>query len=408
MPGDKSISHRALLFSILGNGACRIENLSSSADVRSSLEAGVALGARAEITDTGVLVEGLDGNVAQRADIDCGNSGTTMRLLMGILAGCAGEFSLDGDASLRRRPMERIAGPLRDMGAEIETAAGTCPIRIHGRELHGAEFTLPVASAQLKSAMMLAGLRASGETIIHEPILSRDHTERMLAAWGADISRDRDAWHVRKSGFWLPDRFMVPGDVSSAAFLLCAAAIMPGSLVTAENVLLNPTRTGFIGVLKRMGARLSTETVTDIPEPAGNLTAEYSPYLSATTVTEDEVPALVDEVPILALTATQAEGATVFEGVGELRVKESDRLGATASQLNLMGADVIAEADRLIVRGPTPLRPPPDLDSFDDHRIAMTLRIASLLTNGSPAIRNERCTAISFPSFHDTLNGLMK
>ncbi len=408
MPGDKSISHRALLFSILGTGTCRIESLSSAADVMSSLEAVSVLGGRAEITDTGVLVQGLDGNVAERADIDCGNSGTTMRLLMGILAGCNGEFSLDGDASLRRRPMERIAGPLRDMGAEIETAAGTCPIRISGRDLHGVEYTLPVASAQLKSAMMLAGLRASGETIIHEPVLSRDHTERMLSAWGADMYRNDDAWHVRASGFWLPDRFKVPGDVSSAAFLLCAAAITPGSSVTADNVLFNPTRTGFIRVLERMGARLFTETVTDIPEPAGNLTAEYSPNLSATTVTADEVPALVDEVPILALTATQAEGTTVFEGVGELRVKESDRLGATASQLSLMGADIIAEEDKLIVRGPTPLRPAGNLDSFDDHRIAMMLRLASLLTNDSPTIRNEHCTAISFPSFHETLKGLVK
>jgi 3-phosphoshikimate 1-carboxyvinyltransferase len=407
-PGDKSISHRIALLSTLAEGECRLSNCSSGADVRSSLEAVRKLGVQVRSVEDQINIVGAGGRLLEGARIDCGNSGTTMRLLMGILAGRPGNFMLDGDGSLRRRPMERVALPLRSMGAAIETENENCPVRIQGGSLHGIEYELPVASAQLKSAVLLAGIQAQGITTVREPAPSRDHTERLLENWGARISGADGKFRVERSDLTLPESFRVPGDISSASFFLCAATIIDGSEVTAEGVLLNPTRAGFLEVLSRMGAQIEIETSGDTPEPWGRVTARFSADLTGCRIGAEEIPSLVDEVPILALVATQAHGTTVFEGAGELRIKETDRLAAVADQLGLMGANIAADGDRLIVRGPTALKAPQRLQSFGDHRMAMTLRLACILTNSEPMIEDEASTAISYPEFHETLNRMLR
>ena len=406
-PGDKSISHRLALMSLLAEGECQMENLSTGADVASSLAAVSTLTfgflPPAELSH----IRCARGDLVSRAEIDCGNSGTTIRLLMGILAGRPGEFTLNGDESLQKRPMERVAAPLRMMGAEVVCANGCCPVTIKGGSLKGIEYRLPVASAQLKSAVLLAGLQAEGRTTVEEPGPSRDHTERLFESMGGRIVREANRIHVEKSGLVYPLNVFVPGDPSSAAFFLCAAAIIPGSRVTAEKVLLNPTRIGFVEVLRRMGARVRVEEQDRVPEPWGNITVEYSPDLTGTTVRPEEIPTLVDEVPILALVAVRAGGRTVFMDVGELRLKESDRLAAVSGQLGKMGAGVTVEDDRLIVDGPADLKAPDSrLESFKDHRIAMTLRLASLLTGGRVEIAGEESLAISYPGFGQDLKRL--
>jgi len=394
--------------SLLALGRCAVENFSPCADVRSSLQSVELLGGVVTRRGRQLEITAPMGSPVVKARIDCGNSGTTMRLLMGILAGRNGEFILDGDESLRKRPMERVASPLRLMGASVECREGRCPVKIRGTDLRGIQWDLPVASAQLKSAILLAGIQAQGTTSVREIIPSRDHTERLLGLMGAIISCDGTVWNVSRSILAMPGNFFVPGDSSSAAFFLCAAAIMPGSEVTAERMLLNPTRIGFLDVLRRMGATVEVEVLNQEPEPWGRVVVRYSPDLAGCAITREEIPALVDEVPILALVATQASGVTVFDGVGELRVKESDRLAAIASQLGLMGARITAESDTLTVEGPTALAAPSRLDSYGDHRIAMTLRLAALLADAEPAIAGEDSVNISYPGFHGALKELAK
>jgi len=402
-PGDKSISHRTALFSLLAKGRARVENFSPCADVRSSLDAALALGAEADLNGDSLVITGSYGRLRPAAHIDCGNSGTTLRLLMGILAGGEGDYLLDGDASLRKRPMERVAAPLRRMGAKAQCEHGACPVRVRGTKLHGIDFELPVASAQLKSAVLLAGIQADGQTRVRERVASRDHTERLLRIMRAFISKTGAAWLVQRSSLTLPDLFRVPGDASSAAFFLCAAAIIPDSDVTAEGVLLNPTRSGHLDTLIKMGARVEIERQGDEPEPWGRVRVRFSPGLTGRRIRAEEIPSLVDEAPILALVATQAHGTTVFEQVGELRLKESDRLAAIASQLTAMGANVGAEEETLAIEGPAKLKVPSRLDAFGDHRIAMTLRLAGLLADAWPVIVGEDSIAISYPRFHETL-----
>lgn len=407
-PGDKSISHRMVLFSLLAKGPGRIRNLADGEDVRSSMRIVQALGGRVAQKSGGVVIRGPENEWPEKAVLDCGNSGTTMRLMMGILAGRHGDYILDGDESLRQRPMERVAGPLRAMGGEVECHDGKPPVWIRGKPLRGIEYALPVASAQLKSAVLLAGIRAQGQTRVLEPAISRDHTERLIRLMGGRIGSIPGGWEVDKSFLRMPPEFTVPGDISSAAFFLAGAAIIPGSRVIAENTLLNPTRAGFVEVMNRMGADLEVIEGSTDPEPVGSLQVNYSPNLRGCRIPAGEIPLLVDEVPILALVATQAQGETVFEGVGELRIKESDRLAAIESQLNLMGAKVVAEPDRLTIHGPTRLTVPERLDSFGDHRMAMTLRIASLLTSTEPKIGEESCAAISYPAFLAELKRLSR
>jgi 3-phosphoshikimate 1-carboxyvinyltransferase len=406
-PGDKSISHRLALMSILASGQCEVSNCLPGEDVQSSLKALQSLGGQFETSDfIHVKITGLGGQTVDNAQIDCGNSGTTMRLISGILAGCPGKFILDGDDSLRKRPMERIAIPLRKMSGHVETQDGRCPITIHGKPIHGIAYELPVASAQLKSAVLLAGTQATGQTRIVEPTASRDHTERMLNQMGAKIVHEDRSWIVEKSDLVLPAKFYVPGDPSSAAFFLCAASIINGSQVVSKDTLLNPTRIGFIDVLKRMNVQININKKMDQPEPIGDIQVDYSSDIVSTVIHEKEIPLLVDEVPILSLVATQAKGKTVFKGVQELRIKETDRLDAISTQLNKMGAHIEAGKDTLTIIGPTPLKPVSDLNSFGDHRIAMTLRLACLLTGSESKILHEDCVAISYPDFHNTLNHL--
>ncbi|CAN2041407.1 3-phosphoshikimate 1-carboxyvinyltransferase 1 [Candidatus Magnetomoraceae bacterium gMMP-15] len=406
-PGDKSISHRIALMSLLADGECRVKNCSTGKDVRSSLDAVKELGSQVSFVENEIIIKGAQRQIKNHAEIDCGNSGTTMRLIMGILSGLPGEFILDGDSSLRKRPMERIALPLRLMGASIETREGMSPVKINGRDLKGIEYELPVASAQLKSAVLLAGIQADGKTRIIEPTTSRDHTERLLDAWGGKIDKQEKTWLIEKSKISLPESFYVPGDTSSAAFFLCAGAIIPESRVKAEGVLLNPTRTGFLEILKRMNANIKMDFQGTIPEPCGSIESEFSGNLKACEIKPKEIPSLVDEVPILALVATQARGTTIFNGVAELKIKESDRLAAISSQLGKMGAKIIDEQDKLIIEGPTKLKPVTELDSFGDHRIAMTLRLAALLNDSDPVIHGEESIAISYPGFHETLTSML-
>jgi len=406
-PGDKSISHRMALLSILAKGSCNLTNFSPCADVRSSLDAVKLLGISVKEADDELLIEGAGGVIRDQARIDCGNSGTTMRLLMGILAGRPGEFILDGDDSLRKRPMERVAIPLRMMGGSLECPNGRSPVSIRGVDLQGISYDLPVASAQLKSAVLLAGVQAAGSTVVVEPAVSRDHTEKLLKLCGGLIKEAAlGTWSVMSSELSLPDSFYVPGDISSAAFFLCGAAITPGSMVEARGVLQNRTRTGFINVLSRMGAYIDYEPWDNSSEPYGMIRARFTPGLEGCTIRAEEIPLLVDEVPILALVATQAKGTTTFQGVGELRIKESDRLSAVASQLGAMGAQIQAEGDTLVVEGPTKLKCPDRMDSFGDHRIAMTVRLAACMVGANPRIQGEESVSISYPGFHETLSEL--
>jgi 3-phosphoshikimate 1-carboxyvinyltransferase len=407
-PGDKSISHRLGLFALLAEGACTVENFSPCQDCASTLAVVKQLGA-------GVVRQGNRVGLAGAADklesgeVDCGNSGTTMRLLMGILAGRPGEFRLIGDESLSRRPMQRVADPLNAMAAQVSCEDGKPPVSIVGSKLRGTEHNLAVASAQLKSALLLAGLQAEGETRVKEPAPSRDHTERLFKSFGANIWQQDGAWCVKPSALSLPANLSVPGDASSAAFFICGAVITPGSQIEAQNTLLNPTRIGFLRVLERMGAKIETNEQGNDPEPWGQVRAAFSQELRSCRIEGWEIPFLVDEVPILALAATQAKGKTIFHEVGELRIKESDRLGAIVAQLGAMGAKLTISGDDLIVEGPTCLKVPGhELESYGDHRIAMTLAIAGVLAGQKPEVQNADCAAISYPAFYADLERLLK
>lgn len=414
VPGDKSVSHRAVLFAAMAEGTSHLTGVLDSADVRSTIEAVRALGASVEVTQGGgglnVTVVGWGGlGPPAGAAIDCGNSGTTARLLMGVLAGWTGrEFTLSGDSSLSSRPMRRVLEPLAAMGAEADDTEGRLPVVIRGAELRGVEYTLPVPSAQVKSAVLLAGLRAEGATAVHEPVPCRDHTERMLPVFGVDIDVVESPRSSTVRGPVVPRAadVAVPGDPSSAAFLVGAACVVPDSSVAIAGVDLNPTRIGFLRVLERMGANVRLIPAgANGPEPVGDILVEFS-ALEGTTVTAEEVPALVDEVPILAVVATQAFGRTRFEGIGELRVKESDRLGALAEALQALGVPVRAGEDWLEVEGPARLHGA-WLDSLRDHRLAMSYRVASLIADTPVTIAHYDAIAVSYPGFTEALQGLM-
>ena len=408
-PGDKSISHRIVLFSLLAQGRTRVENLALGQDVRTSLRIVEALGGFVGQEKGRIVIQGPGDRMPEQTRLGCGNSGTTIRLLMGLLAGRPGEYVLDGDESLRRRPMERIAQPLRSMGARIDCREGGCPVRVQGGPLDGITYDLPIPSAQLKSAVLLAGLRAKGRTQVREPAPSRDHTERMIKALGGRIDvTGGGVIRVEPSALTLPPQSVIPGDISSAAFFLCAAAIIPSSRVTAQGVLLNPTRIGFLNVLRRMGADLKIEPRGETPEPWGDITVRHKEVLCGCRITPEEIPGLIDEVPILALVATQARGRTVFEDIRELRHKESDRVSALLEQLGSMGAELKVSGNRLTVNGPTRLVSPPNPDSLGDHRMAMTLRLALLLADGDGPIRGEDCAGVSYPGFRNDLARLLR
>lgn len=402
MPGDKSVSHRALIFGALAEGTTEALGVAPGADVRSTRrvlsELGVEIaGAGADLRVTG---RGLGGLIAPRVDLDAGNSGTTTRLMSGVLAGHAFASTIVGDESLSRRPMERVAAPLRALGATVETATGgTLPMTVRGGGLKGTVVTLKVASAQVKSAVLLAGLHASGATTVIEPAATRDHTETMLGLFGVTVRRDGLAATVSGGARPRGTRVEVPGDPSSAAFWCVAAAAAPGSELRLPGVMSNPTRVGFLAVLRRMGADLRREKAAPrAGEPCEDLIVRGGP-LNATDVAADEVPGLVDEVPILALAAAVARGTSRFRGLDELRHKESDRLAGIAALLAAFGAKTAVDGDDLIVEGVPRLRGA-TVDSLLDHRLAMTGFVAGFLAAGDTTVRGAECAEISYPSFY--------
>jgi 3-phosphoshikimate 1-carboxyvinyltransferase len=395
VPGDKSVSHRVLLLSALAEGTSSIRGLSDGDDVARTRRAIEALGAVVTERPSRLQVDGRGGQLAEPADvIDVGNSGTAIRLLAGVAAAQPFLTVLRGDASVHRRPMDRVVGPLRLMGASIDGRDGgrLAPLAIRGGSLRGIDFAPPVASAQVKSAVLLAGLGAEGETVVREPARSRAHTEEMLAEAGADVEVDPELATVRLRPSALePREWEVPGDPSQAAFWLCAAAGAPGSDLTVEGLYLGPARAGFLAVLQRMGADLEVEWAVGRVRVQGG-------RLRGTEVSPDEIPGLVDEVPALAVAAALADGPTRFRGVGELRVKESDRLATVASELARFGAGLEVGLDELVVRGGGGLRGAKAV-SHGDHRIAMAMAMAGLVAEGETVVAGMDAVPTSYPGF---------
>lgn len=409
VPGDKSISHRAVMFSALAPGKHRLRGWLDAGDTRATLDAMTALGLRVSWYDGEMFIESQGLNASSSAiRLNCRNSGTTIRLLSGLLAGSGLEVVLDGSEQLRRRPMRRVTEPLRAMGARIDDTDGRAPLYIHPATLRGAEHHLPIASAQVKSALLLAGCFAEGETIVHEPARSRDHTERMLQMMGAPlhVSDDGLTCSIRRPSLPLaPLDITVPGDFSSAAFLIVAATIAPNSEIWVHAVNLNPTRTGLLTILQRMGASIEILDETSLAgEPAGTLHVRAA-ELRGTQVGGAEIPLTIDELPILALAATQAEGETVIRDAAELRVKETDRIAQVCDILRAFGAEVEELPDGMIIHGRTPLRGT-HLSSRGDHRLGMLIAVAGLIAKGETVLEDEDCIADSFPGFFPILGQL--
>jgi 3-phosphoshikimate 1-carboxyvinyltransferase len=408
VPGDKSISHRALLIGGLFAGATEVRGWGRSADTESTLRAMRALGvAVEEIDPTGLRIEGvgLHGLRESSEPIDCGNAGTLVRLIAGVLAGQRGRFVLEGDESLSKRPMERIADPLRRMGAAVETTDGTLPLVIDGGDLRWIEYELPVASAQVKSAVLLAGVVGRGATVI-EPTPTRDHTELMLRAAGARVSHAGGSIAVDAPQRLGLEDIRVPGDFSSAAPFLAAAALVPGSDMTVHELGTNHLRTGFLDVLERMGGRIATFSRTHWGnESVQSVQVRHAP-LVATTVESAEVPRMIDELPLVALLASQARGETIVRGAAELRTKESDRIEAVVDALRAIGVRIRGTADGFVVSG-VPTRPRGGkVDAHGDHRIAMLGAVAGVASREGVDVEGAGCVAISFPGFFDLLDSV--
>ena len=406
VPGDKSISHRAVLLGAIAEGDTHVLGFGRAGDTQASIDAVRALGIEVEdLAEDELLVHG--GELRSGA-VDCANAGTLMRLLTGLLAGREGRFELTGDESLSARPMERIGEPLRRMGAHIETTDGHAPLLIEGKQLQAMDYELPVASAQVKSAILLAGLTAKGETTVVEPVPTRDHTELMLEAGGVKITRRPTSVTVEPTSTLRLGEVDVPGDFSSAAPLLVAAALVPGSDLTVHGVGLNPRRTGLLDVLERMGVRVSIfNRRKSGREPVGDVRVQHG-ELSATTLEAGEVPLLVDELPLVALLAAHAHGETIVRGAAELRVKESDRIEAVTDLLRATGAHVKSREDGWAVTGvPTRLRGG-RVDARGDHRIAMLGAVVGLASREGVEIEGAETVAISFPGFYDVLDSLVR
>jgi 3-phosphoshikimate 1-carboxyvinyltransferase len=410
VPGDKSISHRSLMLGALAQGETIVRGLLLGEDPRSTAACFRAMGAEiSELNTTEVRIQGIGlGHLREPADIlDAGNSGTTMRLMLGILASHPDRyFTVTGDSSLRSRPMSRVIKPLAAMGAQIWGRDGDklAPLAVRGQQLKGIHYQSPIASAQVKSCVMLAGLMADGKTTVTEPALSRDHSERMLRAFGAQVDVDPETNSVTVTGHPMlrGQTVVVPGDISSAAFWLVAGAIVPGSNLLVENVGVNPTRTGVLEALEMMGADITLENQREVAgEPVADIRVKHGP-LKACRIAGDIIPRLIDEIPILAVAACFAEGTTVFQDAEELRVKESDRITVMANQLNAMGAKVTERPDGMEVTGGHPLTGT-EVDSFTDHRIAMSLAIAALRSAGTTTIHRAEAASISYPNFVATL-----
>lgn len=414
IPGDKSISHRALMLGALAEGETIIHGLLLGEDPRSTASCFRAMGAEiSELNTQEVRVKGIGlGNLVEPINVlDAGNSGTTLRLMLGILASHPDRFfAVTGDGSLRSRPMSRVVKPLQEMGAQIWGRKGgaLAPLAVQGQRLKSIHYHSPIASAQVKSCILLAGLMADGETTVTEPALSRDHSERMLRAFGAEVRVDPETNSATVIGGakLKGQTVVVPGDISSAAFWLVAGAIVPGSDLTIENVGINPTRTGILEVLEKMGADITLENQREVAgEPVADLRVKHS-QLKACEISGDVIPRLIDEIPVLAVAAAFAEGTTVIRDAEELRVKESDRITVMATELNKMGARVSELPDGMEITGGYALTGT-EVDSHTDHRIAMSLAIAALNASGTTTIHRAEAAAISYPDFTATLQQLM-
>ena len=414
IPGDKSISHRSLMLGAIADGETTIEGLLVGEDPRSTAKCFRQMGAKiSPLNSEKVTVEGIGlGNLKEPKNVlDAGNSGTTIRLMIGLLASHSDRFfTITGDDSLRSRPMSRVVKPLKQMGARIwgRNNNSLAPLAIQGQTLKGIHYKSPVASAQVKSCVLLAGLMCEGKTTVTEPALSRDHSERMLKAFGAELDVDPETRSVTITGHptLKGQKVVVPGDISSAAFWLVAAAIVPGSELLITNVGVNPTRIGVLEALEMMSADITRENERTVAgEPVADLRVKYS-ELKACTIEGDIVPRLIDEIPILAVAAAFADGKTVIKDAEELRVKESDRLTAMATELGKMGANITELPDGLEITGGATLKGA-EVDSYTDHRIAMSLAIASLMASGETTIHRAEAASISYPSFVKTLKSVV-
>lgn len=406
VPGDKSISHRALLFAAVADGPCRVSGLADGDDVARTAAAVEELGVRLRHPGPGQVAlrgAGFGGLTEPETVLDCGNSGTSIRLLAGLLAGRPFHSVLTGDASVARRPMARVVEPLRAMGARIDGREDgrLAPLSIRGGPLTGRRHELAVASAQVKTALILAGLQAEGVTEVVEPVLSRDHTERLLGALGVDVEALPGGGLRLRPGGVAAFELAVPGDPSAAAFFVVGACITPGSDLVVTDVCLNPTRIGFVEVLRRMGAKVDVEVTGERGgEPVGDLHAMASP-LVATTMAGDEIPRIIDEIPALAVAAAFADGVTEITDAAELRVKESDRIGTVSQELSQLGVEVQSRPDGLVIHGGSPRSGL--LKSHGDHRVAMAAAVAANACDGRSTVRGWRAIVSSYPRFADHL-----
>ena len=406
-PADKSISHRSIFFSSLSNSTVKISNFLFSEDCLTTVKAFQSLGVNIDLIDNKTVEVsgvGLNGLKAPQAELYLGNSGTTTRLIIGLLSAQDFETVLKGDDSLSRRPMARVIQPLKLMGADIrgEDEDNLLPVRIRGVKLKGIEYKLPVASAQVKSALLIAGMYAEGETVIYESFKSRDHTERMLKAFKADINVEDLKIQISSVKQITAQDILIPGDISSAAFFIALCLLLPDSRLVIKNVGLNPTRLGFIDVLKRMGAKIEVvykvkEEDSAIYESFGDIIVAGS-CLKGVDIKEKEIPLMIDELPVLFLIASLAEGETHIEGVSELRVKETDRINSMLVNLKNMGAKMDIDADSIKIKGVKKLKPS-SLRTFSDHRTAMVSVIAALVSKGEFSIDDLDCIKISYPDF---------
>ena len=411
LPGDKSISHRYAMLAAIADGASRLENYSTGADCASTLGCLRSLGVKWERRGGADNVIEVQGNglslTAPSEPLDCGNSGSTIRMLSGIVAGQKFSSEMAGDESLSRRPMLRVITPLMAMGAKITAQNGFPPLRIAGAQLKGIHYQMPVASAQVKTCLLFAGLLAEGETRIEEPLRTRDHGEVALRAFGAQLDRKGNEVRIRGGQHLRGIEAVVPGDLSSAAFFLCASALFPESQLTVTNLLMNPTRARLLDILVQMGLRISVTQLEEVNgELAGTLQVEGG-RLKGATIAGADTAALIDEIPVLAAIAPYMEQGMEVRDAKELRVKESDRIASIATNLRAMGAEVEEREDGLKIAGEQALHGA-ELESFGDHRIAMAFSIAALRAQGETLIRGSECVAISYPAFFSTLEELVE
>lgn len=409
IPGDKSISHRAIMFGSLAKGTTEVTHFLQGADCLSTISCFQKLGIEIENTQEKIIIhgKGLQGLSVPTDILDCGNSGTTTRLISGILSGQNFTSTLTGDASIQKRPMKRIMDPLRQMGADITSVHDNncAPLMIKGSNLHGIHYHSPIASAQVKSSILLAGLYAEGETRVTEPYISRNHSEIMLSHFGADVRTEGTTAILLPNPILEGQKIAVPGDISSAAYFIAAGLLVPGSEILLKNVGINPTRDGILRVAKEMGGEIELlNTNTDNGEPTADLLVKFS-ALHGITIGGEIIPTLIDEIPIIAIMAAFARGTTVIKDAAELKVKESNRIQVMVDNLKAMGADIESTDDGMIIHGGKDLHGA-IIDSHMDHRIAMSFAIASLLADGHMTILDKNCVDISFPTFYQDLNGL--